>query len=151
MQPSTKSRRPWREMPSYLLLGAFFGLVLVKSEVVSWFRIQEMFRFDSFHMYGVIGTAVLTAAVGIRLLRALEARSLGGEKIALEPKDWGKGARLRYVVGGGLFGIGWGLAGTCPGPIYALVGYGVGAAWVVLLSALAGARIYAALEQKLPH
>ncbi len=145
-----KPRAGW-ELPAYLLIGIFFGVVLVKSEVVSWFRIQEMFRFQSFFMYGVIGTAVATAGVAILMLKILGLRSLTGEAIHLAPKRWEPGARHRYWIGGTIFGLGWGLAGACPGPIYALIGSGTLGAIVVLLSALVGARTYAALADKLPH
>ncbi len=139
------------EVGAYLLLGTFFGILLIKSEVVSWFRIQEMFRFQSFFMYGVLGSAVATTALILRLVYALGRRSLTGEKIFLAPKRWEAGARHRYWIGGTLFGLGWGLAGTCPGPIYALIGYGSGAAIVVLLAAALGTRIYAAVMDYLPH
>lgn len=143
------STGPTWALVAYVLIGLFFGVVLVKSEVVSWFRIQEMFRFQSFFMYGVLGSAVLTSALVIRLLRGRTAAT--GAAIDVADKDWGQGARLRYILGGTLFGLGWGLAGTCPGPIYALMGYGASGALVVFVSALAGARVYAALAERLPH
>lgn len=149
--PAEPTAHPLWERVAYLLIGTFFGVVLIKSEVVSWFRIQEMFRFQSFFMYGVLGSAVATAAVTIRLARVFGWRSLTGEVIHVAPKPWEPGARHRYWIGGSLFGIGWGLAGTCPGPIYALIGYGSGGALVVLLAALLGARTYAAVMRKLPH
>ena len=138
-------------LPAYFLLGTFFGAVLIQSEVVSWFRIQEMFRFQSFHMYGVLGSAVATAAIAIRWLQAPGRRSITGEAIRLQPKEWGSGARHRYGLGGTLFGLGWGLAGTCPGPIYALLGHGASGALVVLVAALLGTRTYAAVMRFLPH
>ncbi|MEM7357103.1 MAG: DUF6691 family protein [Acidobacteriota bacterium] len=141
---------PW-ELLAYLLIGTFFGIVLIKSEVVSWFRIQEMFRFHSFHMYGVLGSAVATAALTLWLAGKLGWRSLTGAEIRIAAKRWDEGARHRYWIGGTLFGLGWGLAGTCPGPIYALIGYGAGGALVVLLAALLGTRAYAAILHKLPH
>ncbi|MCG8457736.1 MAG: YeeE/YedE family protein [Holophagales bacterium] len=140
-----------RSLIVYLLIGTFFGVLLIKSEVVSWYRIQEMFRFQSIFMYGVLGSAFATAAVVIRGLPALGLRSLTGETISLSDKAWGPGARHRYWLGGMIFGLGWGLSGTCPGPIYALLGYGASGAVVVLASALAGARAYATLAEKLPH
>jgi uncharacterized membrane protein YedE/YeeE len=149
-KPPVTARAVW-ELPAYLLIGAFFGVVLVKSEVVSWFRIQEMFRFQSFFMYGVIGTAVATAGSAIFLLKDLGLRSLTDEAIRIAPKRWEPGAQHRYWIGGTIFGLGWGLAGACPGPIYALIGSGTVGALVVLLSALVGARTYAAVAHKLPH
>jgi len=145
------AKHPTWALWGYLAIGTFFGVVLIKSEVVSWYRIQEMFRFQSFHMYGVLGTAVLSSALVIALVKALQPRPLSGEELSLSPKPWGPGHRIRYAIGGTLFGLGWGLAGTCPGPIYALVGYGIGGAVAVLVSALLGARAYAALAEKLPH
>jgi uncharacterized protein len=143
--------RPWWELPAYLLVGAFFGVVLIQSEAVSWFRIQEMFRFQGFHMYGLLATAVATSAVAIAVLKSLGRLALSGAPIALPPKRWEGGSRHRYWIGGSVFGLGWGLAGTCPGPMYALIGHGTAAAVVVLVSALIGARVYAALASRLPH
>ncbi|MEM1177756.1 MAG: DUF6691 family protein [Acidobacteriota bacterium] len=142
--------RPW-ELVAYLLIGTFFGTVLIKSEVVSWFRIQEMFRFQGFHMYGVLGSAVATSALTIWLVKVLGLRSLTGEEIRIAPKKWQARSRHRYWIGGTLFGLGWGLAGTCPGPIYALVGYGSSGAIVVFFAALVGTRAYAVVYQKLPQ
>jgi uncharacterized membrane protein YedE/YeeE len=133
----------------YVLLGAFFGVVLVKSEVVSWFRIQEMFRFQSFHMYGVIGSAVAVAALSIWLIKRLRVKTLGGEEITIPPKQWGTGTR--YWAGGTLFGLGWALTGACPGPLFALLGAGVGVILFAILSAIAGAWVYGALRPRLPH
>ncbi len=135
----------------HLLIGTFFGILLIKSEVVSWFRIQEMFRFQSIHMYGVIGSAVVIAALSLALVRRLSPRDAAGDERVMNVKPWQPGQRLRYIFGGLLFGLGWGLTGTCPGPIYALLGSGVWGALVVLVSALLGARVYAALEPRLPH
>ena len=149
--PQAARRRPVWELPAYLLVGMFFGVLLIQSEVVSWYRIQEMFRFQSIFMYGVLGTAFASAALTFWLVRTFGWSALNGEPIRLEPKAWGPGARHRYWIGGTLFGLGWGLAGACPGPIFALVGHGIGAAAVVLLAALGGARAYAALAHRLPH
>lgn len=134
----------------YLAIGTFFGIVLIKSEAASWFRIQEMFRFQGFHLYGILISAVLSAALVIVLVNAFKIRSLKGEPIRVADKEWGDGHRHRYWIGGTLFGLGWGLSGTCPGPIYALIGYGSDGAVVLLLSALVGARVYAAVAQRLP-
>ena len=133
----------------YVLLGAFFGLVLVKSEVVSWFRIQEMFRFQSFHMYGMIGSAVAVAALSVWLIKKRRVKSIQGEAITIPPKQWGKGTR--YWMGGTLFGLGWALTGACPGPLFALLGAGVGVILLAILSAVAGAWVYGALRPRLPH
>ena len=133
----------------YLLLGALFGIVLVKSEVVSWFRIQEMFRFDSFHMYGVIGSAVAVAAAGLQAIERLGLKTLHGEPIVIAPKQWGRGTR--YWLGGSIFGLGWALLGACPGPLFALIGSGVTVMLVALVAALAGTWTYAAVRQHLPH
>ncbi len=134
---------------AYLLLGIFFGIVLIKSEVASWFRIQEMFRFQSFHMYGVIGSAVVVAGLSIQLIKRLRLKTIHGEPIEIQPKIWGKGTR--YWLGGILFGLGWGLLGACPGPMFALLGSGVTVMVVALVSAMLGTWAYAALRPRLPH
>ncbi|MEX1256735.1 MAG: YeeE/YedE thiosulfate transporter family protein [Gemmatimonadota bacterium] len=137
----------------YLLLGAVLGLLFVQAEVVSWFRIQEMFRFQSFHMYGIIGTAVATAALSLQVIKRLKLTTLHGEPIEIEPKQWA-GNRIpgaRYWVGGTLFGMGWALLGACPGPVFALIGSGVTVMAVALASAVAGTWTYAALRPLLPH
>jgi len=133
----------------YLLIGAFFGFVLVKSEAVSWFRIQEMFRFHSVHMYGIIGSALSVAAISVALIQRLRLTTLGGEEIVIPPKTMGKGTR--YWLGGTLFGFGWALTGACPGPLFALAGSGVGVIAVVLLAAVAGMWAYGSLRPRLPH
>jgi uncharacterized membrane protein YedE/YeeE len=123
--------------------------VLIKSEVVSWFRIQEMFRFQSFHMYGVMFSAIAVAALSIVLLRRLSARTLAGEAISIPPKTLGRG--YRYWIGGTLFGVGWALTGACPGPLFALTGSGMSVYVVAALSALAGTWLYGYLRPHLPH
>jgi uncharacterized membrane protein YedE/YeeE len=133
----------------YLLIGTFFGFVLVKSEVVSWFRIQEMFRFHSVHMYGIIGSALLVAAVSVALIQRLRLTTLGGEEIVIPPKAMGNGTR--YWLGGTLFGFGWALTGACPGPLFALVGSGAGVIAVVLVAAVAGMWVYGSVRSRLPH
>lgn len=135
---------------TYLGLGVYFGIVLAKSEAISWFRIQEMFRFDSFHMYGILGSAVLVAMLSIRLIQRLGLRSATGEPIEISPKDKTPGL-VRYWAGGTLFGIGWALLGACPGPIYTLIGHGETVYVVALLAALTGAWVYGALRPRLPH
>lgn len=133
----------------YLLVGIYFGFVITKSEVISWYRIQEMFRFQSFHMYGVLSTGILTAVVGTAILKRLRPNSLSGDTITLAPKTLGKG--YRYVIGGILFGLGWALVGACPGPLFALVGTGKPVMVAALLSALAGTWLYSLLRPRLPH
>jgi uncharacterized membrane protein YedE/YeeE len=133
----------------FLLLGCLFGIVLVKSEVVSWFRIQEMFRFQSFHMYGIIMSAIVTAALSILLIKRTGARTLGGEPITIPPKKLGWG--YRYWIGGSLFGVGWALTGACPGPMFALTGSGLSVYAVSVLSALAGTLLYGSWRPHLPH
>lgn len=133
----------------YLLIGVYFGVVLMKSEVVSWFRIQEMFRFDSFHMYGIIGSALVVATVSLQLLKRFGVHAASGEPIRVTPKTMGSGTR--YIVGGTMFGFGWALTGACPGPLFALLGSGVGAISVVIASALLGTWVYALMRPRLPH
>lgn len=133
----------------YLIAGIAFGFVLTKAEVISWYRIQEMFRFQGWHMYGIFATAMPTAIVSTALLRRLHPTTLGGEPISVPPKQLGRG--YRYVLGGVTFGLGWALTGACPGPLFALLGSGVGPVLVVLASAVAGTWIYGALRSRLPH
>ena len=133
----------------YLVLGALFGIILTKSEVISWWRIQEMFRFQSFHMYGVIGSAILVGMVSIQLIKRNRLKSLDGEPITLADKKYNHGT----WIGGTIFGLGWALTGACPGPLFAQIGagVGVGAVAVLILAALAGTWTYSALREKLPH
>jgi uncharacterized membrane protein YedE/YeeE len=133
----------------YGLIGFAFGLVLMKSEAISWFRIQEMFRFQAFHMFGILGCAVVIAGITLRLLQRLGVRSLGGQPICLEPKQMGSG--LRYAIGGTCFGVGWALIGACPGPLFTLLGAGVTVMSVAIASALVGTWTYAMLRERLPH
>ena len=137
----------------YGLLGAAFGLVLVQSQVISWFRIVEMFRFESFHMYGVIGSAVATAALGVWVIQKLGLTTASGEPIRIAPKAWGDSRvpGARYWMGGTVFGLGWALLGACPGPLLALLGGGVSVMLVALAAALAGTWSYALLRDRLPH
>jgi uncharacterized membrane protein YedE/YeeE len=133
----------------FALVGALFGAVLVQAEVVSWFRIQEMFRFDAFHMFGIIGSAVVTASLVLTLLARVGARDGDGRPVALEPKELWTG--IRYIAGGTTFGLGWALTGACPGPLVALVGAGVPAMAITLACALVGTWAYGALRPRLPH
>jgi uncharacterized protein len=133
----------------YFVLGGVFGIVIVEAEAVSWFRIQEMFRFDAFHMYGILGTAVLTAMASVFVIRRLGIRGRDGTPLGLAPKTVGSGAR--YLAGGTTFGLGWALTGACPGPLVALIGAGLPVMGLTLLSALAGTWAYGRLRDKLPH
>jgi len=134
---------------TYLFIGTYFGIVLVQSEVVSWFRIQEMFRFQSFHMYGIIGSAIVVAALSVALIKRFDIRDIHGEPISIKEKEWVRG--YSQLIGGTIFGLGWALLGACPGPLYALIGSGVTVMVVALLSAMAGAWAYGHLRPKLPH
>lgn len=145
----TTHSRPAGRLALYLALGVVFGVVVTKSEVISWFRIQEMFRFQAFHMYGIIGSAVLVAGISLQLIKRLGAHSLDGEVIVVPPKDMGHGTR--YWLGGLLFGVGWAFIGACPGPLFALLGAGVSVILVPLASAIAGTWVYGALRPRLPH
>ncbi len=133
---------------SYLFIGIFFGIVMFKSEAASWFRIYEMFNFQSFHMYGIIGSALVIGIVGIQLIKRNNIKSFYGEPIKFTPKDRGIS---RYLYGGIIFGLGWALAGACPGPIYTLIGAGYLPILVVLIGSLLGTFIYGLLRKKLPH
>ena len=132
----------------YLLIGILLGIVMTKSEVISWYRIQEMFRFQDFHMYGVIGSAVVLGAVLLFLIKKSNLKSLDGDIITIKPKEKGY---ARTLIGGILFGLGWAFTGACPGPIYVLIGNGFLVFIVVLLSALIGALAYGTVRDKLPH
>ncbi|MCK0188361.1 DUF6691 family protein [Arenibacter sp. F20364] len=132
----------------FLLVGVFFGIVLVKSEAVSWYRIYEMFKFQSFHMYGIIGSAVFLGILFIWLFKKFKVKSTEGKEIDLIPKDKGV---TRYILGGTIFGFGWALAGACPGPMFILVGTGVFSMLIVIAGALLGTFAYGVLMKKLPH
>jgi len=132
----------------YLLVGIFFGIVLVKSEAVSWYRIFEMFKFQSFHMYGIIGSSVLLGVVSVGLIKCMGIKGNEGEKIKIFPKDKGF---IRYLLGGTIFGLGWALAGACPGPMYILVGTGVFSMLIVIAAAVLGTFVYGVIKDKLPH
>ncbi len=136
---------------TYLLMfvaGVLFGIVAIRSELSSWYRIYEMFRFQSFHMYGIIGSAVVVGAVSLFILKKIHARSLTNKEITVEPREPGW---VRFIAGGTIFGLGWGLIGMCPGPIYALVGKGYPGAVVVLLGAVLGTYLYGFFQKRLPH
>jgi len=136
-----------REKISVLIIGMFFGIVLVKSEVISWFRIQKMFRFEELHMYLVIGSAVVVAAISLLIMKRLEVTTVDGQEITIREKPFQKG----IVIGGVIFGMGWAVTGACPGPIYAQIGSGEYIAIVTFLGALGGMFLYAYLQPRLPH
>jgi uncharacterized membrane protein YedE/YeeE len=131
----------------YSLVGILFGIVFVKTEIISWFRIQEMFKLQSFHMYGVIGTAVIVGVISVALIKKLKIKTLQGEQIVISPKKFDKG----QIYGGLIFGLGWAMTGACPGPIFAQIGAGIGVGIVVFFSALLGTWTYGLLKEKLPH
>lgn len=131
----------------YLGMGILFGIIAVKSEIISWYRIQEMFRLHSFHMYGVIGTAVVVGAISVWLIKRFNIKTIQGEKVIFHAKQfhWGN------VIGGLMFGLGWGITGACPGPLFAQIGSGLVVVMVTLISAIAGTYAYGVLQNKLPH
>jgi uncharacterized membrane protein YedE/YeeE len=131
----------------FFLIGMYFGIVLTKAEVISWFRIQEMFHFESIHMYGIIGSAIVVGAISILLIKKFNLKSFGGEDIRLVGKDYHKG----LLPGGIIFGLGWALTGACPGPMFALVGNGVEVMLVAIMSATAGTFVYGLVKDKLPN
>lgn len=132
----------------FLIIGTFFGIVMFKSEAASWFRIYEMFVFKSFHMYGIIASAIIVGAAIVRLIKYKELKHIGGNKIEIVPKEKGI---ARYAIGGTLFGLGWALAGACPGPMFTLLGAGFGPIILVIGGALAGTWTYGLIKNKLPH
>lgn len=140
-------KHPWWFNVKYLVAGTWFGILLIKAEVVSWYRIQEMFRFQSFHMYGVIGSAVAVGMLSLWLIRKFKIKTIHQEEIVLHNKVVNKG----NVYGGLMFGLGWAMTGACPGPLFALVGYGSFTVGIVLLSAIAGTWVYGLLRDRLPH
>ena len=132
----------------FLLLGIFFGILMSKSEAFSWFRIQEMFRFQSFHMYGIIGTAVILGAIGVSLIKRFNLKDIYGNPIRFFPKEK---STTRYLLGGTIFGLGWALSGACPGPMVVNIGYGYLSMIVVFLFAIAGTYLYGLFKDRLPH
>ncbi len=131
----------------YLLAGTVFGLILTKAEVISWWRIQEMFRLDSFHMYGVIGSAVVVGAISLQVLKALGVKTLTGESFNIGKKEFNKG----LILGGITFGFGWAITGACPGPLFAQIGSGMTVVVITVLSAIAGTWTYGYFRERLPH
>ena len=132
----------------FLIVGFVFGIVLTKSEAVSWYRIYEMFQFQSFHMYGIISVAIATGVIGIQIIKKYQLKAIDGATIVIKDKEKGS---ARYWIGGMFFGLGWGLVGSCPGPIFILLGAGILPVILVLIGALVGAVLYGALKDKLPH
>jgi uncharacterized protein len=132
----------------YLLIGIGFGIIMYKSEAASWFRIYEMFQFKAFHMYGIIGSALGLGIIMVQFIKRYHVKSFYGEQIVIKPKD--KSVR-RYLFGGITFGLGWALAGACPGPMFTLVGAGYIPILIVIVSALVGTFVYGLLQSKLPH
>ena len=132
----------------YILTGLVFGLIMAKSEAISWYRIQEMFRFQSFHMYGIIGTAVVLGVLAVFLIKKFRMKDTQGNPITFQNKDksW-----PRYIIGGSIFGLGWALTGACPGPMFVNIGYGYWAMIIVVIGALAGTYLYGLIKDKLPH
>lgn len=143
----SKLEHKWYHNVKYVLVGILFGIVFVKAEIISWFRIQEMFRLKSFHMYGVIGSAVAIGMLSVWLIKKFNVKTIYGEPIVFHPKEFNKG----QIYGGLLFGLGWAITGACPGPLFAQIGTGASAIIVTLLSAIAGTWVYGLTREKLPH
>lgn len=137
----------WHHNLKYLIVGILFGIVFVKAEIISWFRIQEMFRLQSFHMYGVIGSAVITGMISVWLIKKFNIKTIDGEPISIAPKKFSKG----QIYGGLIFGFGWAITGACPGPLFAQIGSGSFAVVITLLSAVFGTWVYGYFRDKLPH
>lgn len=132
----------------YILVGFIFGIVLTKAEAVSWYRIYEMFQFQSFHMYGIILTAIVTGVVGIQIIKRKKLKDINGNLLLVQDKEKGNS---RYWIGGIIFGLGWAMVGACPGPIFILLGAGFLSVGLILLGAVAGTFLYGVLKNKLPH
>ncbi len=148
-KPSREAQyeEPWWHNFKYTLVGIAFGIIFIKSEVVSWFRIQEMFHLSNFHMYGVIGTAVIVGAISVALIKRFQIKAITGQKILIPNKKFNRG----QIFGGLIFGIGWAITGACPGPLYAQVGAGFGVILITIVSALAGTWVYGYFREQLPH
>jgi uncharacterized membrane protein YedE/YeeE len=143
----SKKVTPWYQLLKYTVVGILFGIILTKAQIISWFRIQEMFRLQSFHMYGVIGSAIVVGAISVWLIKKFNIKTIDGEKIAFSKKEFNKG----QIYGGLLFGLGWAITGACPGPLYAQIGAGFTVVIVTLLSAIVGTWVYGWVREKLPH
>lgn len=132
----------------YLLVGFVFGIVLTKAEAVSWYRIYEMFQFQSFHMYGIIMTAIAVGLIGVQFMKRKQLKDIDGNLIVIQDKEKGS---VRYWVGGLFFGLGWAMVGACPGPIFIMLGAGFMSVGLILIGALLGTFLYGVLKDKLPH
>ena len=143
----SRLQHQWYHNLKYLVVGILFGFVFIKAEVISWFRIQEMFRLQSFHMYGIIGSAILVAMISIFLIKKFKIKTIYGEEIIFHKKEFNKG----QIYGGLIFGFGWAITGACPGPLFAQIGTGATVIVVTLLSAIAGTWVYGYFREKLPH
>ncbi|MBL7880324.1 DUF6691 family protein [uncultured Chryseobacterium sp.] len=140
-------KHKWYHNLKYMIVGILFGIVFVKAEIISWFRIQEMFRLQSFHMYGVIGSAILTGMISVLIIKKFNIKTIYGEKISIAPKKFNKG----QIYGGLIFGFGWAITGACPGPLFAQIGTGAFSVAITLLSAIFGTWVYGYFREKLPH
>ena len=143
----SKRTDKWYSNLKYLIVGVLFGVIFVKAEIISWFRIQEMFRFESFHMYGVIGSAVVVGLISVFIIKKFNIKTIHGEEIVFTKKSFDKG----HVIGGLIFGLGWAITGACPGPLFAQIGTGASVVCVTLLSAIFGTWIYGKYRDRLPH
>ena len=132
----------------FLTLGIIFGIIMSKAEIISWYRIYEMFRFESFHMYGVIGSALILGLFSVQMITFFNLKSYDGEEILFTPKDRGI---FRYLIGGVIFGLGWSMTGACPGPLFVLLGKGVWPIILIILGSVFGTFLYGLLRDKLPH
>lgn len=132
----------------FVFVGFIFGVILSKGEIISWYRIYEMFWFESFHMYGVIGSAVVIGILGIQLIKRYDTKSIEGQVIEILPK---KKSIYRYLIGGTIFGLGWAMTGACPGPMFILLGKGIYAIFIVIIGAVFGTFMYGILSKYLPH
>lgn len=137
----------WWHYFKYLIAGSLLGIIFVKAEIVSWFRIQEMFRFESFHMYGIIGSAVVVGIISVWTIKKFKIKTLSGEEVRFHPKAFHKG----QIFGGFIFGLGWAMTGACPGPLFTQIGTGAAVVIVTLLSAILGTWVYGFFKEKLPH
>lgn len=146
-QPAKENQESIFSLTKYLIVGTLFGIIFIKAEIISWFRIQEMFRLDSFHMYGVIGSAVVVGAISVFIIKKFNIKTLTGEQVKIAPKVFNKG----QIYGGLTFGLGWALTGACPGPLFAQIGSGFLAIIITLFSAIVGTWTYGALRTRLPH
>jgi uncharacterized protein len=144
---NTENHPPFLSNVKYLIVGVIFGIAFVKAEIICWFRIQEMFRFDSFHMYGVIGSGVFLGAIIVQLIKRFNIKTMSGEEILIPDKKFHKG----QIFGGFIFGLGWAITGACPGPLFAQIGAGFGVIFITFFSATIGVLTYGYLKDKLPH